>query len=325
MSWIKDRINRMEKGQGILAAVCAVTGITALIMGISDNIPAIALLVISIACIVVIWVWKWRSARKFWILLGAALLSFPVGVFLHNLFYALGELSSGNPILSGIIGVFEVIFFLVSILGAGPTAVVALIGGILASWQGMTGLIGVNRSYRRFKQSHQISFKHLLRLVNLARLSASGANLQPLKYILSFTEEQNKLVFPTLSWAGYLKDWTGPVEGEKPSAYIIVLGDTEIGNSFQYDTGIACQSILLGAAERGLGGCLIGSIKREKLRENLSIPEEYEILLVIALGKPNEKVVVTELEPDGDIKYWRDEKDIHHVPKRGLGELILDL
>ncbi len=325
MSWIKDRINRMEKGQGILAAVCAVTGITAFIMGISDNIPAIALLVISIACIVVIWVWKWRSGRKFWILLGAALLSFPVGVFLHNLFYALGELSSGIQILSGIIGVFEVIFFLVSVLGAGPTAVVALIGGILASWQGMTGLTGVNRSYRRFKQSHQIPFKHLLRLVNLARLSASNANFQPLKYILSFTEEQNKLIFPTLSWAGYLKDWAGPVEGEKPSAYIIVLGDTEIGNSFQYDTGIACQSILLGAAERGLGGCLIGSIKREKLRENLSIPEEYEILLVIALGKPTEKVVVTELEPDGDIKYWRDEKDIHHVPKRGLGELILDL
>ena len=189
----------------------------------------------------------------------------------------------------------------------------------------MTGLAGVNRSYRRFKQSHQISFKDLLRFVNLARLSASSANLQPLKYILSFTEEQNELIFPTLSWAGYLKDWAGPMEGEKPSAYIIVLGDTAIGNSFQYDTGIVCQSILLGATERGLGGCLIGSIKRDKLREDLTIPESYEILLVIALGKPTEKVVVTELEPDGDIKYWRDEKDIHHVPKRGLGELILDL
>jgi len=325
MSWIIYTSNRMEKGQWILAAICAAFGITALMMGISDNITAIALLMISIACIVVIWVWKWRSARKFWIMLGAALLSFPVGVFLHNLFYALEELSSGIPILSGISGFISVIFFLVSVLGAGPTAVVALIGGIFTSWQGMTGLTGVNRSYRRFKQSHQISFKDLLRLVNLARLSASGANLQPLKYILSFTEEQNGLIFPTLSWAGYLKDWAGPVEGEKPSAYIIVLGDTVIGNSFQYDTGIACQSILLGAAERGLGGCLIGSIKKEKLRENLSIPEEYEILLVIALGKPAEKVVVEELAPEGDVKYWRDEKDIHHVPKRGLGELILDL
>jgi nitroreductase len=315
----------MEKGQWILAAVCAVTGITALIMGISDNITAIALLVISIACFVAIWVWIWHSARKFWILLGAALLSFPIGVILHNLFYAMEELSSDIQILSGILGFISVIFFLVSALGVGPTAVVALIGGIFTSWQGMTGLVVVNRSYRRFKQSHQISFKDLLRLVNLARLSASGANLQPLKYILSFTEEQNGLIFPTLSWAGYLKDWAGPVEGEKPSAYIIVLGDTEIGNGFQYDTGIACQSILLGAAERGLGGCIIGSIKRDKLREDLTIPEHYEILLVIALGKPTEKVVVTELEPDGDIKYWRDEKDIHHVPKRRLVDLILDL
>ena len=142
---------------------------------------------------------------------------------------------------------------------------------------------------------------------------------------LSFTEEQNELIFPTLSWAGYLKDWAGPMEGEKPSAYIIVLGDTAIGNSFQYDTGIACQSILSGAAERGLGGCLIGSIKRDKLRVNLSIPEGYEILLVIALGKPAEKVVIEELAPEGDIKYWRDEKDIHHVPKRSLQELVLDI
>ncbi len=171
-----------------------------------------------------------------------------------------------------------------------------------------------------------VSFPSVSILIKLARLSASGANLQPLKYILSFSEEQNRLIFPTLSWAGYLKDWAGPEEGEKPSAYIILLGDTAIGNSFlQFDAGIACQSILLGAAERRLGGCIIVSIKREKLRENLFIPEEYEILLVIALGKPTEKVVVTELEPDGDIKYWRDEKGIHHVPKRRLVDLILDL
>jgi len=325
MIWIKDVINRMEKGQWILAAVCVITGITALVMGISDNIPAIALLMISIACFVAIWVWNWRSARKFWLLLGVALLSFPVGVILHNLFYALEELSSDVPILSGILGFISVMFFLVSILGAGPTAVVALIGGIFTSWRGMSGLAETNRSYRRFKQNHQITFKELLRLVNLARLSASGANLQPLKYITSFTEEQNELIFPTLSWAGYLKDWAGPVEGEKPSAYIIVLGDTAIGNSFQYDTGIACQSILLGAAERGLGGCLIGSIKRDKLREGLTIPEQYEILLVIALGIPAEKVIIEELKEVGDFKYWRDEKDIHHVPKRGLSELILDI
>jgi nitroreductase len=219
----------------------------------------------------------------------------------------------------------EVIFFIIPVLIAGPAALTALIGGIIVSWKGIAGIAETNRSYRRFIQSHQISDKEMLKLVNLSRLSASGANLQPLKYILSNTEEKNQKIFPTLSWAGYLKEWPGPVEGEKPSAYIIMLGDSALTNSFQYDAGIACQSILLGAAERGLGGCLIGSIKKDSLRKALSIPEGYEILLVIALGKPGEKVVIEDITPEGDIKYWRDENDIHHVPKRGLGELILDL
>lgn len=133
------------------------------------------------------------------------------------------------------------------------------------------------------------------------------------------------MIFPTLSWAGYLEDWTGPVEGERPSAYIILLGDKELANSFQYDAGITSQSITLGAAELGLGACLIGSIKRDSLRKILSIPERYEILLVIALGKPGESVKMEDIEDDGKIKYWRDEKEIHHVPKRRLEEIILDL
>ncbi len=75
----------------------------------------------------------------------------------------------------------------------------------------------------------------------------------------------------------------------------------------------------------GLGVCLISSIKRDALRKILSIPEQYEILLVIALGKPAEEVMLEAIGEDGDVKYWRDEKDRHHVPKRGLEELILEL
>jgi nitroreductase len=325
MFWIKNTINKMQIGQWILFAVCLLTGMAAFLIGISDNIPGIILLVVSISAAFGIWVWKWHYPRKFWILLGAALISFPLGVVLHNLFYALGIGASEYKILAGVLGFLEVIFFIVAVLCAGPAALTALIGGIIVSWKGISGIARVNRSYRRFIQSHQISDKEMLKFVNLARLSASGANLQPLKYILSNTEEKNQMIFPTLSWAGYLKEWSGPVEGEKPSAYIVMLGDRALGNSFQYDAGIACQSILLGAAERGLGGCLIGSIKKDSLREILSIPEGYEILLVIALGKPGEKVVIEDLAPDGDIKYWRDENDLHHVPKRGVGELILDL
>jgi nitroreductase len=185
-------------------------------------------------------------------------------------------------------------------------------------------LVRRNRSYRRFQENRSIDKETLQELINLARLSPSSANLQPLKYIISNTPEKNSLVFPCLAWAGYLKDWPGPQEGERPSAYIIILGDTEITKNFGCDHGIAAQSILLGATERGLNGCIIGSVQKEKLRDLLKIPERYEILLVIVLGVRKETVLIEEVRT-GDIKYWRDEKGVHHVPKRPLTEIILEL
>jgi nitroreductase len=160
-------------------------------------------------------------------------------------------------------------------------------------------------------------------LVELARLSASGANLQPLKYILSCDRVTNERIFLHLRWAGYLKDWGGPVEGERPAAYIIILGDTEIRDSFGCDHGIAAQSILLGANEQDLGGCIIASIDRVALREALAIPARYELLLILALGSPKETVVLEEVGPEGNIRYYRDDEGVHHVPKRPLDELIL--
>jgi len=185
-------------------------------------------------------------------------------------------------------------------------------------------LILKNRSYRRFHQDFGIEIETLRELIDLARLSASARNLQPLKYILSRDLERNALIFQHLAWAGYLEDWPGPPEGERPAAYIIVLGDTEIGNSFNSDFGIAAQSILLGATEKGLGGCIIGSIDKEALRRVLDIPSQYEILKIIALGKPKEIVVIEDIEPGGDIKYYRDSEGIHHVPKRKLDGIIID-
>jgi len=180
-----------------------------------------------------------------------------------------------------------------------------------------------NRSYRRFYQDVPVDLDTLRALVDLARLSASGANLQPLKYILSCDPATSARIFPHTRWAGYLKDWGGPKEGERPTAYVVILGDTEISKSFGCDHGIAAQSIMLGATERGLGGCMIGSIDRDALRQTLDIPEQYEILLVLALGKPKETVVVEEVGPDGNTKYYRDAQDVHHVPKRSLGDLIV--
>lgn len=187
----------------------------------------------------------------------------------------------------------------------------------------LKGLILKNRSYRRFCQEKAIKVGTLKELVDLARLSPSASNLQPLKYILSCDPQKNALIFPHLAWAGYLKDWKGPAEGEKPSAYIIILGDTEISRNFGCDHGIAAQSILLGATEKGLGGCMIASIDERGLRKALEIPNQYEILLVIALGKPKEKVKIEKVGSNGDIKYWRDKEGTHHVPKRELNEIII--
>lgn len=184
-------------------------------------------------------------------------------------------------------------------------------------------LVRKNRSYRRFYQEISIERETLKELVDLTRYCASAANLQPLKYILCCDPEKNALVFKHLGWAGYLKDWEGPPQGERPSAYIIVLGDTTIAKSFGCDHGIASQTILLGAIEKGLGGCMIGSIKRKEFRNTLAIPGHLEILLVLALGQPRETVVIETVGPDGDIKYWRDGQDVHHVPKRSLDEIIV--
>lgn len=184
-------------------------------------------------------------------------------------------------------------------------------------------LVLKNRSYRRFYQDSAVSQDVLRGLVDLARLTGSAGNKQPLKYILSSDPSTNAKIFSTLAWAGYLKDWPGPPEGERPSAYIIMLGDTGIANSFNFDNGIAAQTILLGAAEQGLGGCMILSVQKEKLRELLNIPAQFEIVLVIALGKPKEIVILEDIKPDGDVKYWRDKDQKHHVPKRLLKDVIL--
>jgi nitroreductase len=185
-------------------------------------------------------------------------------------------------------------------------------------------LVVKNRSYRRFYQEVPIKRETLKELVDLARLSASAANLQSLKYILSCQPDKNALIFPCLRWAGYLKDWRGPAEGEKPSAYIIILGDTRISPSFLCDHGVAAQSILLGATEKGLGGCILAAVNRRRLAKVLKLPEHFEILLVLALGKPKEKVVLEKVGPNGDIKYWRGKDDVHHVPKRALSDIIIE-
>jgi nitroreductase len=181
-----------------------------------------------------------------------------------------------------------------------------------------------NRSYRRFDESHPVSRDTLVELLDIARATPSAANRQPLKYALSHTPETNAAIFPHLAWAAYLKDWPGPAPGGRPAAYIAITVDRNISKDWWCDDGIVAQTVLLGAVERGLGGCMIGAFQREKLNEVLNLPEHLYLRLVLALGKPAEPVVLEDLGSDGDIRYWRDENDVHHVPKRTLKELLLN-
>ncbi len=184
-------------------------------------------------------------------------------------------------------------------------------------------LVAGTRTIRRFRANFPIKTEQLRQLIDLTRMAPSGRNLQPLKYIIVNNPETCDLVFPCLKWAKDLKDWGGPAENERPVAYIIILGDTQLKDSFSTDQGICSQTIRLGASAMGLAGCIIASIKRDKLCDALDIPNTLEVLLVVALGIAGETVVINEIPDDGSIIYWRDENDIHHVPKRSLDELIV--
>lgn len=179
------------------------------------------------------------------------------------------------------------------------------------------------RSTRRFRQSTPISRETLLEIVDIARLSASGGNRQPLKYWLSADHDTNALIFPHVAWAGYLTDWEGPAEGERPAAYIIILGDTTVSEEFGIDHGIAAQTIALAARDKGYGACIMASVQRHHVRERLAIPGHLEILLVVALGVPSETIVLEPVGKLGDVKYYRDAEGVHHVPKRSLEDVVV--
>ena len=184
-------------------------------------------------------------------------------------------------------------------------------------------LIVKNRSYRRFAENQRLRREDLLALLNHARLTPSAMNRQSLRYRLVYSQPECDLVFPHTRWAGYLKDWPGPQPGERPAAYLLMCLPHDAGRMQFVDTGIAAQSILLAATEKGWGGCMLGSVDKDKVHQLFCLPQELEIVLVIALGVPAEKVVIETVQGGDSIEYWRDDQDVHHVPKLKLEDLLL--
>lgn len=187
----------------------------------------------------------------------------------------------------------------------------------------LADLVKANRSYRRFDEAVRIPYSELVELISLARLAPSGSNLQALKFYLVSEPGLCERVFGTLKFAAYLKDWEGPQPGERPSAYIVLLGDTRIKPQVDLDAGIAAQTIMLGAVERGYGGCMLASVNRPALSDILQLAAELQVVLVLALGKPAETCIIEDVSPAHGIQYYRDADDVHHVPKRTLQELII--
>lgn len=184
-------------------------------------------------------------------------------------------------------------------------------------------LVERNRTRRKFDQSRPMDRQTLVDLVELARFTPSAKNMQPLKFAVTVDPTQCDEIFPLLGWAGYFKDWKGPEEGERPTGYIVITLDRNLADDPLGDQGIVSQTIMLGAVEKGYGGCIIGTVNRKKLAQVFDLPHHLDILLALALGVPAQEVVVEPLSSDGDIRYWTGEDGDHHVPKRGLDELLV--
>ncbi|MCL1826803.1 MAG: nitroreductase family protein [Candidatus Cloacimonetes bacterium] len=178
------------------------------------------------------------------------------------------------------------------------------------------------RSFRRFDSTHVIPDEVLEDIIDTARLTPSAANRQLIKFLLSNQKQHNDAIFPLLSWAGYLEDWQGPAQTERPTAYVVLFTEKDFVQAVNFDPGILGQTIQLAASEKGLGCCMIGAFQKKNLKTILRLDDSKEIVLVIAMGKPAETVVIDEVDSSGSIKYWRDQNSVHHVPKRKLDDII---
>ncbi len=187
-------------------------------------------------------------------------------------------------------------------------------------------LVRKSRSYRGYDESRQLTREELLELIECARLCPSSVNRQPLKYYPVWEHEQAERVLALTRWARALPELTLPHPGKHPTAFIIICQDQEIDPSltrYQKDVGIVAQTMLLAAVEKGLGGCMIGNFDPGPMSAELGLDPRYAPLLVVALGKPDETIVLTEVGPESGTDYYRDADDVHYVPKRSLEDILL--
>jgi nitroreductase len=186
-------------------------------------------------------------------------------------------------------------------------------------------LVRSSRTVRRFDEGSRVTREQLLGLVDAARLAPTGNNTQLLRFHVVDDSKTVEHCAASHGWAALFKDWDGPKPGERPTGYIAVCAPAGATGSAirNLDAGIAAQTIMLAARSEGLGGCIVKSF-RPSLADDLGISRQgYEILVLLAIGVPAERVVLEGVDPDRGTHYWRDEKGVHHVPKLPLGDLLI--
>ncbi len=182
-----------------------------------------------------------------------------------------------------------------------------------------------NRSYRSYDETREIKKEELMDLVEYARLCASSVNQQPLKYYLAYTKKDLDKIQPLTGWAKALQKEL-PYAGHYPQAFIVICQDLNIAPNLQAylkDVGIVAQTMLLRAVEMQLGGCMLGNFNPTEISDVLQLNENLFPQLLLAIGKPDETIILEDVKPGENILYYRDENDVHHVPKRSLDELLI--
>jgi nitroreductase len=184
-----------------------------------------------------------------------------------------------------------------------------------------------NRSYRNYDASYIVTEEQLKKLVELTRFCPSSVNMQPFKYYLSCNPTTNARIQPLTKWARALQPMEIPKPGHYPTAFIVICYDETIGpgiERFGKDVGIVAQTIVLGAVEMGLGGCMIGNFSPAKISAALELADTLRPALIIAIGKPQENIVLLDASVGSSLNYYRDEQDVHYVPKRTLSEILIN-
>jgi len=183
-------------------------------------------------------------------------------------------------------------------------------------------LILKRRTIRKFLPE-KIDERILKKLVNAARLAPSTANLQPLEFVIINQKKLTEEVFSHTRWAGYINPQGTPKKGEEPVTFIAFVVNQEIAHSDYYkvDCGTAAQNLILAALEEGIGSCIIAACNKGKIEKLINVPQGRKLEFVVALGYPAEQPIAEEAK-SGSIKYYKDDQDILHVPKRPLEEVV---